>query len=118
FSSNQAPPHVDGVWAGECGSGFDDLDTCVGKKPLIDSIEARDFRVLVGDQCLPIEAPIPYRPPVSRRLLELLTEGAGIDHQLLRDAADVHTGTSQMALLCDSDPLPGRCGHTTRAHAS
>ena len=63
-----------------------------------------DVLVLVRDQGGPVESAPSIVQPKPARILELLGECAGIDEQLLGDAAAHHAGAAETIVFGDSHP--------------
>ncbi len=83
---------------------FNQVDARVDEQFSVDLVEPGDFAILVGDQCGPIEAAISQRPAETRRVFEVVAKMGCIDEEFLRDAAQVHAGSSEIALLSDGNP--------------
>ena len=88
----------------------------------VDAFESRDLLVLVGDEGVPVEAPLGHGPAESGAVLEILAEMTRIDEQLFRDTAADHAGAAEAVFLGNGDPRPRlRCKparpHPARASA-
>ena len=97
-------------------AGRDDLDARLLEELAIDAIEPCDLGVLVGNEARPVEVPLADRPAEARRVLEMRAVMAGIDKELLGDAADVDAGAAQVALLGKRDARAVARRHARRAH--
>ena len=60
----------------------------------IDTVEALDLAVLVGNQRRPAETGLAGRPAKALGMLELVGELGAVDQQLFRHAPDVDAGTA------------------------
>src|SRR5690606_21544949 len=118
LSAHPLPADLDGVRASQPSPALDNLHAGIGEQALIDAIKTGDLGVLVLDQRLPVEMALSKAPAIAGRMFEFFSEGTGIDHQLLRHAADVDAGTPQMALFSHRDPFAGSGCHATCAHAA
>ena len=94
---------MDRVRVHEFGPLHDDLDAGLGDVLVIEPFEARDLLVLVGDQHVPVEFRPRHRPAEAAGILEILDIVAGIDEQLLGDAAADHAGAAEAVFLGDGD---------------
>src|SRR5438270_252068 len=78
----------------------------------------RDLLVLVGDQHVPVEMPFGDGPAEAGGILEILAKMAGIDEQLLWNAAADHAGAAEAVFLGDGDARAGLCRQPARPHAA
>ena len=112
----------DRVAVAQHGARGEELDAMRFECPFVDSLEAGNFPILVGDQRRPVEAHAGGCPAKADRILEGVGEAAGIDQQLLRHAAADDAGAADPELLghrhlgamAGGDP---RRPHATRAGA-
>ena len=81
------------------GADIGDVHAGLFQIGAVDALEAGDLGVLVLDQRRPVEARLAHGPAETGRVLELVPEAAGIDHQLLRHAAADHAGAAEAVLL-------------------
>jgi hypothetical protein len=101
---------IDRVGIDHDGTPVLDAHPRARQQTLVNAVQSFDLRVLVGHEGGPFEGAGPQSPAVAGLgLLEVLPEVGGVHEQLLRDAPDVHAGTSQVALF-DHD----RSGTETR----
>src|SRR5690606_23141294 len=103
LSAHPLPADLDGVRASQPSPALDNLHAGIGEQAFIDAIKTGNLGVLVLDQRLPVEMALSKAPAIAGRMFEFLSEGTGIDHQLLRHAADVDAGSPQMALFSHRD---------------
>jgi len=96
--------NLHGVGVAHACSPFDQIDTGIGEQLPVDLVESRDFAIFVGDQCRPIEAAIPYGPTETGCVFEVVAEMARVDKELLRNAAQIYAGSSEIARLSDGNP--------------
>jgi hypothetical protein len=81
-------------------------ELCAGWPPGcadVELVQAVDLAVLVGDQVGQSNAALSTSSRSLRRILEGVAEGAGIDEELLRDAAADDAGAADAVLLGDGD---------------
>ena len=109
---------MDRVRIHELGPLHDDLDAGLGHVLVIDTFEAGDLLVLVGDQHVPVEFRARHRPAEAAGILEILDVMAGIDEQLLGDAAADHAGAAEAIFLGDGDLGAMAGGQTAGPHAA
>ncbi len=93
----------DGVRIDELRTLHDDLDASLGDVVAIDAFQPRDLRILVGDQHVPVEFRAWHGPAETAGVLEILGKVAGIDEQLLGDAAADDAGAAETVFLGDGD---------------
>ena len=74
---------------------LDDLDARRLEELRVTPVQPRDLLVLVRDQSRPVELRLADRPAVAGRVLEVVGEVAGVDEELLRDAAADHAGAAE-----------------------
>src|SRR5690606_13971369 len=82
------------------GLTFDDCHPGALQQAFVDTIQAPDFGILVMAQGWPIErGRIAELPTEPSGLSERLLKPGRVDKQFLRDAADIDTGTTEIALF-------------------
>ena len=84
----------------------------------IDARDARDLLILVGDERRPIETRARDVPAETAGILEFFRERAGIDQELLGDAAAHHAGAAKLVVLGDGDARSHLRGDPRGAHAA
>ena len=96
------------------------LDLALAEIALVDGIDARDELVAQLLEQRPVMAPGRYVEAVASRVAQGMRQLAGIPHDLLRHAADVHAGASQTAPFDQQRPCPvvGRALGTGQAAAA
>ena len=60
----------------------------------VQALQPVDFLVLVGDKCGPVEFRLSHGPAITRRIQEIFGKMAGIDQQLLGNAAANDAGAA------------------------
>ena len=99
-------------------TAMDKGNACAGQHAAVDTVQALDFAVLVGNQRGPVEARLLQLPAKAPGLLGQLAEVRGMAEQLLGDAAHVDAGTAQLGSLHHSHTGPQAGSHTAGAHAA
>ncbi len=99
-------------------AAVDDLAAGALHGAAVGLLEPGDFLVFVFDKGRPIEVHVADRPAKSGGVLELVAEAAGVDEQLLRDAAADHAGAADAGFLGDHDAGAVLAGNARRAHAA
>ena len=100
------------------GMSFHDLHAGIAEDFSVDAVEPADFSILVCDQFRPVDAAFTDRPAVSRSVGEVLAVMGSVDQEFLRNATDVDTGATEIALLGDRDFGAEGCLQPARAHAA
>ena len=108
----------DRVAVAQHGARGEELDAGVSSVAFVDSLEAGDLLILVGDQRRPVEAHAGGRPAEADRILEGVGEAAGIDQQLLRHAAADDAGAADPVLLGHRHLGAMAGGNPRRPHAA
>ena len=106
---------MDGVRILENRAILEDGDAGIVQHAAIGARDARNIPVLVRDQRRPIEAGAFYRPAEAARVFEFLREAAGIDEELLGDAAAHDAGAAETVLFGDGDARAHLCADTRAA---
>src|SRR5665213_4492897 len=99
FGREALVAHLDRMRIDNPCAASEDLYAGIDQQILIDSVEASDLGVLVGDQFVPVEAAIAKRPTKTRGIMECFAEFGSVHEDLLRDAADVDASAAQVPLL-------------------
>jgi hypothetical protein len=102
----------------DLSAAVDDLDACLLQIGAIDPLEAADLPIHVADQGRPIEARLADAPAEAFRVVEIVGEAAGIDHQLLRHAAPDDACSADPVLLGHHDLRAVARGDARRADAA
>ncbi len=102
----------------QLGAGREQLDARALQVGLVDAGDALDLLVLVGDQGRPVEGGRAQAPAEAFGVLELVAEAAGVDQQLLGDAAAHHAGAAVAEFLGDRHLGAVARGDARRAHAA
>ena len=108
----------DRVSVGQRRAGVEHLGAGALNVAAVDVLEALDLPVLVGQQGRPVEARAPGGPAEALGILELVAEAAGVDEQLLGDAAADHAGSAEPVFLGDAHPGAVARRDAPRAHAA
>lgn len=109
--------HLDVVRIEQTGVTFEQGHPAVHQQVAVDPVEPLDLAVLVADQGRPVELRLAGAPTIGPGLLEVLAEMRAIDQQLLRHAADVDAGATQVATLRHRDTGTEAGGEAGGAYA-
>lgn len=109
--------HLDAVRIEQTGVTFEQGHPAVHQQVAVDPVEPLDLAVLVADQGRPVELRLAGAPAIGPGLLEVLAEMRAIDQQLLRHAADVDAGATQVATLRHRDTGTEAGGEAGGAYA-
>ncbi|MNZ91902.1 hypothetical protein D3C78_1109060 [compost metagenome] len=100
------------------GVPFEQGHTAVDQQVAVDTVEPLDLAVLVGDQLAPVELGIFQRPAKACGLLEVVGKVRAVDQQFFRHAANVDTGTAQVAAFGNRHFCTEACGKARSAHTA
>ena len=85
------------VGPGQFGVAFNQGDATVDQQVAVNTVEAMDFAIFVGDQGRPVKIRFTQAPTKAGRLLEVFGEVCTVHQQLFRHAAHVYAGAAQVA---------------------
>ena len=106
------------VLSGQRGAALDDLGPGIVEALAVETLEARDLAILVGDELRPVERGIVHSPAISGRILKMLGKLRGVDVELLRHAAADDAGAAEPEFLGDRHALAEAGGKPPRPHAA
>src|SRR5512135_94166 len=95
-----------------------DLGARADERALVHRVQARHLPILAGDELRPVECRLADAPAVADRVLEVVAKMRRIGEQLLRDAADVHTGAAEAVAFRYRDARAVLRGEAARAHSA
>ena len=90
----------------------------VDQQVAIDTVEAVDLTILVGDQGRPIKVRLAQGPAKAAGLFKIFGKMRAVHQQLLWHTADVHTGAAQVAALRHSHLGAKASGKARRANTA
>ena len=107
-----------GVFVLEHGAVLHNRDAGLFDIGLVETFQPVNLAVLVGDQRGPVELALPEGPAIAGRVHDVFLELAGIDQELLGNAAADDAGAAQAVFLGQRHARTGQRRHAAGAHAA